>query len=245
MRVLALDTTSRAASAALVEDDRVLLECSGDPSRSHAEQLPAMLLSPLRPAGLAAPDIDVFAVAAGPGSFTGLRIGIATVQGLAFVTRRRVAPVSALEALAQAASRALPPGHLVAAWINAHRRDVFGALYRVTGAALFSPARLVEIAAPSVGDPRRMLEGWAGTHGLPAVVAGDGAVQYAHAIGDRARVPPAATLAGPVGLMAVHRARAGLTVDPAGVQPIYIRPPDAEIARDRRSPPQEAPHGRR
>src|SRR4051812_37344406 len=100
MRVLALDTTTRAGSVALVEDDRVVAERAGDPARSQGQRLPGDL------ADLGAPwtAIDVFAVASGPGSFTGLRIGIATMQGLALVTGGRLVGVSALEALAQIAS---------------------------------------------------------------------------------------------------------------------------------------------
>src|SRR5438067_13667736 len=128
MRVLALDTTTRAGSVALIEDDLVVDERAGDASRTHGERLPAEL------AQLGAPwaSIDVFAVASGPGSFTGLRIGIATMQGLALVTGRRVVGVSALEALAQVASADLSPGALVAPWIDAQRGEVFSALYRIT-----------------------------------------------------------------------------------------------------------------
>lgn len=104
MRVLALDTTTRAGSVALIENDRVVAEQSGDPTRSHAERLPTDLLNLLAANGCAMSDIDLFAVAAGPGSFTGLRIGIATIQGLAFVTGQRIVPVSILEALAQEGS---------------------------------------------------------------------------------------------------------------------------------------------
>src|SRR2546428_12424490 len=98
MRVLALDTTTRAGSVAIVNDGDVLVERLGDPERSHAERLPTDILIALDASGLAMSDIDIFAVSAGPGSFTGLRIGIATIQGLAFVNRRRVVPVSALTA---------------------------------------------------------------------------------------------------------------------------------------------------
>ena len=96
MHVLALDTTTREGSVAIVADDCVLFEKSGDVSRSHAERLPEELTTALAVAGLATSNIDLFAVASGPGSFTGLRIGIATIQGLAVVHRKRVVPISAL-----------------------------------------------------------------------------------------------------------------------------------------------------
>src|SRR5262245_14865579 len=116
MRVLALDTTARAGSVALVEDRRVIAAREGDPDRSHGERLPTELLRLLDEARAPLPTVDVFAVAAGPGSFTGLRIGIATMQGLAFVGRRPLVAVSALEALGHAASHDLRPGMLVGAW---------------------------------------------------------------------------------------------------------------------------------
>ena len=102
--------------------------------------------------------IDLFAVASGPGSFTGLRIGIATIQGLALTTGRRIVAVSALEALAQSGGGA--PGTFVAAWMDARRHDVFTALYRITDAPPFSPERLVEVEGPSAGDPAATLARW-------------------------------------------------------------------------------------
>src|SRR5262245_32388526 len=104
MRVLALDTTTRAGSVAIVEDGRVVDERSGDPSRAHAERLPRELLDVLATHHVGLGDIDVFAVAAGPGSFTGMRIGIATMQGLALTLGRPIVAVSALDALAHVAA---------------------------------------------------------------------------------------------------------------------------------------------
>src|ERR1700674_3345139 len=118
MRRMALDTTTRAGSVALVEDDRVVDERSGDLSRTHAQRLPGEILALADRHHVAMRDVDVFAVASGPGSFTGLRIGIATIQGLALATNRPVVAVSTLEALAHAASRDLAPGALVAAWMD-------------------------------------------------------------------------------------------------------------------------------
>src|SRR5437867_12988817 len=104
MRVLALDTTTAAGSLAIVDDDRVVVERMGDPARSHTERLPGDILLALGDCDLAVSNIDLFAIASGPGSFTGLRTGIATIQGLAVVNRKRVVPVTALTALATAAS---------------------------------------------------------------------------------------------------------------------------------------------
>ena len=131
MRVAALDTTTRAGSIAIVENDRVVAERRGDPALSTAERLPRELLELLAAHGWTTASVDLFAVAAGPGSFTGLRVGIATIQGLAFVHRRPVAAVSALDAIAQLAAAPLAEGSLVGVWMDAQRRDVYSALYRV------------------------------------------------------------------------------------------------------------------
>src|SRR5581483_5517642 len=147
MRVLALDTTERIGSVALVVDDDVIEARAGDASRPHAERLPGEILTLLADHGLSVADVDVFAVASGPGSFTGLRIGIATIQGLAFVRQR---PVAAVSALAQLAAASEAPGQLVGAWMDAHRRDVFSALYRVADAPAFADARLVDVDAAAV-----------------------------------------------------------------------------------------------
>ena len=160
MKVLALDTTTRAGSVALVEDDRIIAERRGDPTRTHAERLPRDILSLLEAHGTSPAGVDLFAVASGPGSFTGLRVGIATIQGLAFVQRRRVAAVSALEALAQLGGCDLAAGAAVGVWMDAQRRDVFSALYRLTSNPPFDPGRLVEIEGPAVGDPATTLGRW-------------------------------------------------------------------------------------
>ncbi len=234
MRVLALDTTTRAGSVALVDDDRVIDERSGDAARTHALRLPGELTALAGANDVPLSTVDLYAVASGPGSFTGLRIGIATMQGLAFVHGRRIVGVPALDALAHAASRDLPDGALIAAWMDAHRRDVFAALYRVTGGPAFSRARLAEVEGPTVGGPAATLGRWgAMAAGMPTVFIGDGAAMYA---GDIARDAPAARvmglplLGGIIGRLAV--ARAAEALDPSGVRPLYVRRPDAEIARD-------------
>jgi tRNA threonylcarbamoyladenosine biosynthesis protein TsaB len=236
MRVLALDTTTAAGSVALVDEDRVVDERRGDPSRTHAERLPADLLSVLQGRGLAASAVDLFAVASGPGSFTGLRVGIATMQGLALVARRPLVAVSALEALAHLAAADRAPGTIVAAWMDAHRDEVFSALYRVQAGAPFGADRLVELDAAAVGDPSATLARWSGgAGGAIDVVVGDGAILYREIIqrsAAGAAIVEAPPIAGAIGRLAVAHAIRGAAPDPAGIRPLYVRRPDAEIARD-------------
>ena len=240
MHVLALDTTTRGGSVALVIDDRVVEERSGDPSRTHAERLPVEVLAVAAARGIALADIDLFAVAAGPGSFTGLRIGIATMQGLAFATGRPLVAVSALDALGAIAGADVADGSVVAAWMDAHRGDVFAALYRVMNASPYAPERLAVIEGPTVGAPESTLRRWSDSGiGGPIAFLGDGALRYAGAIehaglseGPVLAVP---LLAGVIGRLAAEMARRGEAIDPGGVRPLYVRRPDAEVERERRT----------
>jgi tRNA threonylcarbamoyladenosine biosynthesis protein TsaB len=226
MRLLALDTTARAGSVALAENGAVIDVRGGDPSRTHGERLPGDVLDLLRAHGIGPADIDIYAVAAGPGSFTGLRVGIACIQGFALVNGRRVVPISALDALAHAAAAAA--GALVAAWIDAQRGEVFAALYR--GPLL--------VDGPLVATPARTLDRWRERLAdKPVVAIGDGAQRYSEALasafGGRVLMtdPIAPLLARPIAELAHVEASAGRAVDPHAIVPIYIRRPDAEIAR--------------
>ena len=234
MRVLALDTTTRAGSTALVEDDRIVAERRGDGALTHALRMPGEIVALADESQWPLSTIDLYAVASGPGSFTGLRIGIATIQGLASVHRRRVVSVPALEALAHAGSPDLPEGAVIGAWMDAHRGDVFAALYRVTAARPFSRARVVELEAATVGSPAATLMRWrAPTAGSAMVFVGDGAVLFAADIvreSPSSRIVPPPELAGVIGLLAVDREADAL--EPAAVRPLYVRRPDVEVVRD-------------
>jgi tRNA threonylcarbamoyladenosine biosynthesis protein TsaB len=241
MYVLALDTTTRDGSVALVDDTGSLDVRRGDGTRSQAERLPAELLELAAKRGLPLAAIDLFAVASGPGSYTGLRIGIATVQGLSLATGRRMVAVSALEALAQVAAATAAPGAFVGAWMDGRRREVFAALYQVVDAPEFSPERLVAVEAPTAGGPESTLDRWDRLIGdAPAVYVGDGAALYREIVlGARrsrwAVVPDPPLLAGAIGRIALARAARGETIDPAAAQPLYVRRPDVELERERRA----------
>jgi tRNA threonylcarbamoyladenosine biosynthesis protein TsaB len=235
MRVLALDSTTRSGSVAFVDDNGNVDERAGDPVRSHAERYPADLVALLREHDTTLAAIDLFAVAAGPGSFTGLRVGIATMQGLAFVRRRRIVPIGALEALAHAAADGLPPGATIATWMDAQRRDVFAARFEVTTAPRFTPEHVRAIDAATVDAPLEV----AVRFGRSDAWVGDGAARFADLIRDidsNACIMATPLLAGAIARIAWTVGRdSECAVDPGGVQPIYVRRPDAEIERERRS----------
>jgi tRNA threonylcarbamoyladenosine biosynthesis protein TsaB len=247
MLLLALDTTTAAGSVALWREG-LIEERAGDPARSHAERLPGDLIAMLGAHGLAPRDVERYAVAAGPGSFTGLRIGIATIQGLALVGERLVHAVGTLELLAHDAARAgdADAGTTIVAWMEAYRGDVFAARYRVTQAAphvaadgsgdrVRGAAILDVLDAPTVAAPEPLARAWAAEGAGRIVVTGDG-VARTHAIlgdcfGADASLRDAAPLAGT--LAALAAARADAATRPHAVVPIYVRRPDVELARDR------------
>jgi tRNA threonylcarbamoyladenosine biosynthesis protein TsaB len=238
MLVLALDTTTRAGSLALMRDGNLLDTWSGDPALTHAARLPGEILQGLARNGLELGGIDLYAVAAGPGSFTGLRIGIATVQGLAFSYGKPVVGVSALDALARCAPRAGAPW--IAAWMDARRGEVFASLYSAAGGDLAADPD--PSVGPLVETPRAILSHFADTTGAAAIsFVGDGAVAYRHVL-EQARadrrwavvdgVPSLAPSIAAIGLLKAERGHAG---PPHAVRPLYVRRPDAELARDRRA----------
>ena len=266
MLLLALDTTTRPGSIALVRDAHLLASASGDAGTTHAERLPGEIVRMLTDAGVELSAIDAFGVAAGPGSFTGLRIGIATVQGLAFALNRPVVAVSCLDALARIAlAEAAGSGDrapLLAAWMDAQRSEVFAALYdpvsdvgtadvQTSGvptadarASAVSPSDapmsgFQVIDGPVSERPEPVLRRWQTTMTLRRIwLAGDGVDRYrdrlVEHLGHRlAIVEPLPPLAPVIAGMALRAIAAGEGGPPHAVRPIYIRRPDAELARDR------------
>jgi tRNA threonylcarbamoyladenosine biosynthesis protein TsaB len=244
MIVLALDPSTAAATASLAADIRLLSDATADRTVTLAQQLPRLLLSLLARHGRSLADVERFAVVSGPGSFTGLRIGIATMQGLALVAGRPMVGVPTLLGLAHAAlaGRALPAGLVVGAVMDAQRGEVFGARYRVARAR--DGGHLLEPCGPAVAEP---LAGWIRSwhetgEGVPTLVAvhpASGAWAERHRPALEAAVP--LVIAPPVTLSEVA---AGLAASawgderasaPHAVRPEYVRRTDAELARARAS----------
>ena len=253
MVVLAIDTTTRSGSVAVTRDDEPLSIVRGDESRTHGERVPAEIARALEAAGLAKSDIDVIAVAAGPGAFTGLRIGLATAQGLALTLDRPVVGVSALDALAWTVVTApdadpawrqagQTEGAFVAPWMDAQRGDVFAALYRIDGGRPMSDEAWAPwmVVQPAVtARPLAILESWTARIGDgEAEFIGDAAARDEGLIGQvgqgrwRAQTPE--VLAPAIASLGLRLAREGRAGKPHLLTPIYVRRPDAEIERDRR-----------
>jgi len=127
VKILALDSTAKVASVALCEDAELLGEVTLNNGNTHSQTLLPMVEFLLDKFDLSPTDIDLFAVAAGPGSFTGVRIGAATVKGLAFGQKKPCAGVSTLEALAY---NLCDHEGLICPVMNARRQQVYTALFR-------------------------------------------------------------------------------------------------------------------
>ena len=227
MVILALDTTTPTGSAALAVDGVVVREEGSDPSLPPATRLPRDLMTLLDHGSTKLGDVDAFAVAIGPGSFTGLRIGIATMQGLAFAAGKPLLGVSALDALARVGEPEAS-GQRIATWVDAWRGEVYAALYD----------GVREIEAPVVATPDDILSRLRGT---PSFLIGDGARTYQdkirEAMGEDGRIAaqPTPLLAGIIATLGGVLASAGAYAPPHAIRPLYVRRTDAELVRDLRA----------
>ena len=228
MIVLAIETATRAGSVAVVTESATLAASAGDPARPHATRLPGDALDALAQANLTLGNVDLLAVCLGPGAFTGLRVGIAAAQGLAFATARPIVGISALEALALAALDGEHDAVTAAVWMDAARGEVFAARYRRDSA---SPTGVAPLDDPVSAPPDAVAARWREDGPAIARWIGDGAARYRTLLADGAQLMPTPVLAPVVGRLAIARqAEAGA---PHALRPLYVRPPDAELARRR------------
>ena len=211
MKILALDTCLGACSVAVCEDDRALAAISEAMTRGHQERLAPMAREAMTKAGLDFAGLDRIGVTVGPGSFTGLRVGLAFAKGLALALGRPCIGVSVLEALALGQAR---PG-FVAACIDAHRGQVYLQAF-IDGRAAMAPDVLpVEVAAA------RLIE----LHpGGPAALVGSGAPLLRDALPQASMEPDA--LPDPAAVAAFARAARPPFAPP---RPLYLRAPDARL----------------
>lgn len=209
--VLAIDTTAEFGSIALVDQQRVLEEVPLHSPDGFAHILFDQIVLLLERHGLRLDQIDAFASAAGPGSFTGVRVGLTAVKGLAEATGRKALAISNLQALAWYGTRPLR-----AVVVDARRGEVYGAVYN---ASLHPVSEEVVSKLPAwlEGLPQGDLEFI--TNGYPIEAAGV-----------RAPVTQAPrSLAGAIGVIAAAHYAAGLGQDPADIDANYVRRSDAEL----------------
>jgi len=208
-----VDTTTPRGSVALVKDGEIQGEVRLRAATGHSHSVMPAIVFLLESLGLPPSGVEAFAVASGPGSFTGLRIGISTVQGLALASGRPCLALCALDLLASRIRGAAP---CLVAMIDAYRDQVYAGVYD-TESRLQGSWR-TEAPAALVGS-------------LPeeAAFLGDGAVRYRDAIlrlRPRARFPERSLyLAGTLGLLAEPRLQAGEGGPAEGLRPLYLRAP--------------------
>ncbi len=164
MKILSLDSSAIVSSVALCEDERLLAEYTLNNGNTHSETLLPMVESVLASYGITTAEVDLFACSAGPGSFTGVRIGTATMKGLAFGKGKPCVGVSTLEALAENLS---PCKGLICPVMNARRSQVYTALFRSDGQSL---TRLTEDTALAISELDELLS----AYGEPVFFCGDG-----------------------------------------------------------------------
>ncbi|HMK55329.1 MAG TPA: tRNA (adenosine(37)-N6)-threonylcarbamoyltransferase complex dimerization subunit type 1 TsaB [Dissulfurispiraceae bacterium] len=223
MKILAIETATMLGGLAIMDDQTLLAESRINVRVTHSERLMKELDHALTSAGLSLEDIDVFGISAGPGSFTGLRVGYSTIKGLVYSTGKRFVAVPTLEAFAWNVPFA---GCLVCPLLDARRKEVYGALFRWTGDGF---ARVIAEQAIRIGD---LLSGI----NAPTIFLGEGAVLNQDVIrrtlGDRAlfgapqhMVPSPANVAA----LCVKKAMAGDYMDAMTAAPAYLRRSEAEI----------------
>lgn len=224
MRILAFETSAKAASVALLQDGALLGEYMQNSGQTHSRTIMQMAQDLLKNCDLTAKDVDAVACAAGPGSFTGVRIGLAAAKGFAWGREVPLVGVSTLEAMARAV--ALADGVYCAA-MDARRNQVYTAVFRVERSVF---RRLMDDSAISVEELGNTLAALDG----PKYLVGDGAVLCHKSLSET--VPELVLLpehlrmqrASGTALLAWDQLRAGEVIPAADVTPNYLRLSQAE-----------------
>lgn len=222
--ILAVETATLSGSIALTRGEALIATVAGDPAVSHSNTLLADLDKLLSQTTVKLADIDLFAVAAGPGSFTGLRIGIATVKGLAATLARPVAAIPTLHAVALAGG----PAEASVALLPAGRGEVFAQLFSVSADSV-----VTALDEPSHISPQKMIDKYGSLEKV--LWCGAGALAHRELIESSAAgkqwhiAPRAENLAQHVAILALLNFKQGQLAAPDAIQAIYVRPSDAEL----------------
>ena len=223
MKILAVDTATTSCSVAVTNDGKRVAELTTSKNETHSKHLMELIHSVLENAGFGVGDLDGLAVTIGPGSFTGLRIGISTIKGLALALVKPVVGVSTLKALAYQCGQT---PHLICPLLDARKGEVYAATYG------FNEGRLIQKTDARAMIPEAVVEDIKST----CVFIGTGARLYRQRIvtaaGSLAHFVPEGqdTLkASSVALVSLARFEANDTDGIDGLVPRYIRKSDAEL----------------
>ena len=229
MRILGIDTTGPVASCAAMEDGRILHLVQLNHGLTHSEALMPAVDEVLEGCGWRAGDVDCFAAAAGPGSFTGVRIGICAAKGLAHAVHRPCARVDALEALAW---NFWGFAGVICPILDARRHQVYTAQF---DAGCGKPARIAGDRALPLTELLDELD----KCGHRVMFLGDGLdmgwPEIPEKLGERAmRAPAGLRDLTAAAVCSIAAADPSAWMEPAGLTPIYLRAPQAERERERR-----------
>ena len=225
MLILALESSAKAASAAISRDGKLLETEFRNDGLTHSKTLLPMAEQVLERAGLTERDVDAVAVAHGPGSFTGIRIGVSAVKGLCWAAEKPAIGVSTLEAMAWNGENA-PEGSILCCAMDARRNQVYNALFRFQDG---KPARLTKDRAIGLPELTEELK----TYENPIFVLGDGAeLCYNYLLSEKLNVSLAPEEVRLQNAWGVCRAAEGREARSAGeLLPVYLRLSQAERER--------------
>ena len=223
MKILAVDTATKSCSVAIADGPVVCAELTTINDRTHSKHLLEMVDTVTRMAGLSVTDLHGFAVTIGPGSFTGLRIGISSIKGFAVAFDKPVVGISSLEALAH---QIVPSSYLVVPCLDARKGEIYFAHYR------FVKGLLAEEKEEMVRPPKKMIE----DINEPCIFVGSGAQVYQDLIrrelGANALIAPQnfhTIRASTVAYLGMKRLGNDDVDDISALVPHYIRKSDAEL----------------
>ena len=230
MLILALDSTAQVGSVALCEDEKLIAEYTINTGHTHSETLLPMVESVLKIAGYTVDDVDLFVCTAGPGSFTGVRIGAATVKGIAFGKNQPCIGVSTLETLAL---NGVVLNGILCPSMNARRQQVYNALFASDGTSL---TRLCEDRALAITELGEELA--TKCPDLPVYLMGDGAKlvydALSESLGERLVMLPERLIHQSgynTAMVGLRLYRDGVRTTDFELAPVYLRPSQAERMR--------------
>lgn len=236
MKILALDTSTSSGSVALLEGPLLTAEWTLQSARTHNRRLLRTIDDLLRQTGRELAEMDGFAVSTGPGSFTGIRIGLTSMKTLAWVLGKPFAGIPTLDALAAPFRFSRLP---VCAMLDARKKEVYCAIYRADESnRICRPGPYRAIAPERIAE---LIE-------EPTIFCGDGWLLYRgtlmEKLGRLAVEAPASqhvVRAGAVAELAARKFSAGMADDPVTAVPIYVRPSEAEISYPHLGQPSKSP----
>lgn len=223
MRILGIETATAVNSIAIIDENTILSEHTINPVESHNRHLLENIDHSLKTANLSIRDIDAVAVSVGPGSFTGIRIGISTAKSLAWASNIPLVGIPTLDALA---SRLPFTDHHICPILDARKRELYCALYKAKKGTIIRQTEYLVLSPETL--VKRILE--------PTIFLGSGWIVYGKELQERLKgkaIEAPLSFHAPRGsniaLLALEKIAGGQKDDPVTLKPIYVRPSEAEL----------------